>query len=203
MTYPDGSHAINYPVSIFVAGGSVLANLYDSRDRTTGLPNPVSTDSLGNLEFWAEPGNYTGRIDDFDFGIQVLEDPFEEDEASLDSEFLVVQCVVAQNTSGHRLLVPDADGLAVYADPTDLDHVSKSIWMSVSSWTDGWTARLVSQGKVEESTWNWTPGQSIWLGLDGQLTQTIPPEAAFIRRVAEVIDPTTIEFRPSQPIVVY
>lgn len=43
-------------VTVKRAGTSTLATLYTDRLRSTTVPNPIVTDSLGNLGFWTDPG---------------------------------------------------------------------------------------------------------------------------------------------------
>jgi hypothetical protein len=114
----------------------------------------------------------------------------------------MVQLVTSTALSGHRLVVPRDDGKAEYADCATAAHISRPVWLTTGAWDSGVTATLVAQGIVTEPTWSWTPGQPIWLGLNGVLTQTIPGGALFIRRVAEVIDATTIEFSVGDSIAV-
>lgn len=78
LEYPDGTHVINKPISIKTLGGS-LAVLYSDRHRTTTVSNPVSTDSLANLAFYAEPGEYLMQIEAWTQKIVVREDPLEPD----------------------------------------------------------------------------------------------------------------------------
>lgn len=113
-----------------------------------------------------------------------------------------VQRVTAQALSGHRLVAPLNNGTIDYADCTTAAHMNRPVWLTTGAWAAGVTATVVAAGPVTEPTWNWTPGQPIWLGLNGALTQTIPPTALFVRRVAKVIDATTIEFNVSDAIAV-
>jgi hypothetical protein len=58
-----GQPVANQPVTVYVGtttgSSGTLATLYQSYDSTTTVSNPVSTDSYGNLTFFAEPGQYT------------------------------------------------------------------------------------------------------------------------------------------------
>ncbi len=58
MEYPDGRSAKNVDFEIRHKLGGSLALLFGDKDRDTFLPNPVSSDGLGNLYFFAEPGDY-------------------------------------------------------------------------------------------------------------------------------------------------
>jgi hypothetical protein len=57
VEYPNGAHASNVPILVKNTNGST-AVLYTGADRAAQAANPVFTDSLGNLAFWADPGNY-------------------------------------------------------------------------------------------------------------------------------------------------
>lgn len=78
LEFPDGSHAITHPIYIKTLGGN-LVSLYADRHRVDSLPNPVFTDSLGNLGFHAEPGKYKIEIGSWSLTISVPEDPAEPD----------------------------------------------------------------------------------------------------------------------------
>jgi len=50
--------ARNTPVSVKVSPGGTLATLYTDQTKATTVPNPINTDSRGNLAFYADPGTY-------------------------------------------------------------------------------------------------------------------------------------------------
>ncbi len=75
---PDGSHAILSPIAIKTLGGSPVT-LYADRFRLEEVSNPVETDELGNLQFFAEPGQYLMQIGEWSKVIMVPEDPSEPD----------------------------------------------------------------------------------------------------------------------------
>lgn len=110
-----------------------------------------------------------------------------------------VQRTTAAVLSGHRLVVP-TDAALEYADATNPAHVARPVWLTIAAAEADSTVTLVSDGPVTEPTWNWTIGTPVYLGTNGQPTQAIPPGAAFVRIVAEVVDTDTIMFRPQPPI---
>ena len=48
-------------VTVYKADGVTLATLYTDRTKTTTAANPVSTDTNGNLTFFADPGRYVAK----------------------------------------------------------------------------------------------------------------------------------------------
>ena len=57
VEYPNQAHARNVPILVKNPNGST-ATLYTGPERAMVADNPVVTDSLGNLAFWADPGSY-------------------------------------------------------------------------------------------------------------------------------------------------
>lgn len=112
-----------------------------------------------------------------------------------------MQRTTAAALSGHRVVTPLNDGTVNYADATNPAHAARPVWLTTGAWNSGVLATLTAAGVVSEPSWSWTPGQPIYLGTNGALTQTQAPGAAFVLIVAEVIDATTIEFRPQVPII--
>lgn len=112
-----------------------------------------------------------------------------------------VRRVAATALGGHRLVVPRDDGQVIYADASLLEHASRPVWLTTAAWSSGATADLTASGIVVESSWSWTPGRSIYVGLDGLLTQTVPASAAFARKVADVVSSSTIQVDVSAPII--
>ena len=50
--------AANLAVTVYESNGSTVATLYTDQTMATTAANPVNTDNLGNLEFYAVPGLY-------------------------------------------------------------------------------------------------------------------------------------------------
>jgi hypothetical protein len=101
---------------------------------------------------------------------------------------------------GHRLVAADGAGGVTYAscdDPTDLPAV---LGMTLHAATDGAAIAIRRVGEVEESSWTWTPGLPVYLGLAGVPTQTLPPAALFGLIVGIPTTPTTLFLAPREPI---
>lgn len=201
---PDGKHAINTPVTVLDSNGDP-AVLYADRHKSALAVNPTFTDSFGNLLFWADPGYYSMSVGNSQAlqNVVVYPDPLEPPSLppGLADSDLTVERLTATTLSGHSCVTTDDIGALVYADCSDTSQVSRPFWMTTGAWSSGVLAQVLIEGVVTEPSWNWIVGNPIWLGLNGQLTQSIPPEAVFIRQLAEVIEPNTIAFRANQPIV--
>lgn len=79
----SGANAASTPVTVYVGSTQTLASLFADRGYVTPLANPVSTDALGNLLFYAAPGLYTASANSGAFVLVVNPDP--ADAASLDA----------------------------------------------------------------------------------------------------------------------
>lgn len=69
--FPDGTLSANVEARVFTLGGPVLADLWANEAGTIPLPNPLLTDGLGVLTFWAEQGDYWLHINELAFRITV------------------------------------------------------------------------------------------------------------------------------------
>ena len=99
---------------------------------------------------------------------------------------------------GHRLVAADGAGGVTYAscdDPTDLPAV---LGMTLHAAASGAAIAIRRVGEVEESSWSWTPGQPVYLGLAGVPTQTLPPTALFGLIVGIPTSPTTLFMTPRE-----
>jgi hypothetical protein len=113
------------------------------------------------------------------------------------TQFLVTAGMVL---SGHRVVRPQFDGTVVYADNTDLTDAHRPLWLTLGAALLGGQVLVQSYGPVEEPSWSWTDG-AIFLGTNGQLTQTVPTSpAAFLIQVAAPDEPTKLFYDPRDPI---
>ena len=71
--YPTGRVAAETPVSIVFRGTSTLAPIFGSKLGTDSLPNPLTTDVLGNIDYYIEVGSY-------DYLINTIRQPFDVEE---------------------------------------------------------------------------------------------------------------------------
>lgn len=64
----------NTPVNVFQLGTTIPITLYTDPTKATQATNPVSTDTLGNLTFYADPGRYDLLCRGTDLTVSVLPD---------------------------------------------------------------------------------------------------------------------------------
>lgn len=112
----------------------------------------------------------------------------------------VVRRATAQTMSGHRVVTTDDAGLLVYADHDDMTQLNRRLFLLENAWSAGDLATAVASGPSYESSWSWDPNRAIFLGSEGQLTQT-PPSTGYLRKVAAVAEVHGIWFDPQPAIV--
>ena len=100
---------------------------------------------------------------------------------------------------GHRAVLVSAAG-AVYADNTAEAHAGRVTGVTVGAASMGEQISFQSSGRLVEPSWAWTPDMDIWLGTDGQITQTYPAAAAFAQRIGYAISPTEMWIDLTEPV---
>jgi hypothetical protein len=92
-------------------------------------------------------------------------------------------------------------GSLVLADQTNLAHADAIAGLTLNAAAVGQKPQLARAGLIEDSSWSWTPGQPIFLGTNGNLTQdgsTIT--SGFLMQVGWVPEPTKIYLEIEEPI---
>lgn len=116
-------------------------------------------------------------------------------------EQLVYAATAGQNLSGDRAVVLDDSGEAVYASNDDLTHLGRRVFLTAGAALDGDDVDLISEGPVVEGSWSWTPGEPLYLGAGGALTQVAPSSPAeFSLLIGYALAADTIFFDPKMPI---
>lgn len=101
---------------------------------------------------------------------------------------------------GLRVVLSGASG-AVHASADNADHAARVIGITLGAATTGNPVTVQATGRITELSWTWTPDDDIYLGLNGVLTQTIPPTAAFAQRVGYAVTPTSMWVDITEPVV--
>jgi hypothetical protein len=110
--------------------------------------------------------------------------------------------LTADTALGGHKLVACIDAELIYADNRQLSHASQFVGMTTHAADAGSPIQIINFGEFEEPTWNWTLGQPIYLGINGQLTQVEPQPstAAFALVVGFPLSPTRVLFKAREPI---
>jgi hypothetical protein len=102
--------------------------------------------------------------------------------------------------SGHTLVVVDANGLLAAADATDPEHVGRLTGMVENAYSAGAPAAVVAGGIVNHAGWTFTPQALLYAGVNGQLTQTLPPGASWAQTVGYALTATRVLLALQPPI---
>lgn len=81
--------------------------------------------------------------------------------------------IAAVAIGGHRI-VCDENGLANYADKDTITHKYKILGITTGAIEQNAEGTIQITGEMIESSWTWIPGQYIFLGNNGLLTQQVP-----------------------------
>lgn len=97
--------------------------------------------------------------------------------------------------SGHRMVALDNAGLVVYSSGVYPVGLSLNAALLAGSVT------IQSAGKVEEPSWDFTPGLPIYQTGRGYLTQQIPSLDGFILEVGKALSKTSVLIEIKMPII--
>lgn len=111
------------------------------------------------------------------------------------------EMVALQPIGGHRVVIASGLNGADYADALNLSHFGRVIGVTTGAVNEGATLLVQSAGPIDEASWNWTPDEDVWLGVNGTLTQVLPAEAAFVQRVGFAQTPTRMWVNLSEPVL--
>lgn len=113
------------------------------------------------------------------------------------SQAMTTTGTASTNLSGHRV-VADLQAL-VYATNTDPAFGRSWLYITQGAISSGASAQVVSQGLITESSWSWTPGETLYLSSNGFMSHTAPT-TGFSRIVGWAETATTIYFEPQMAV---
>jgi len=104
--------------------------------------------------------------------------------------------LVSGNNLAALRVVALINDLLVYADSSNIAHAYAVVGLVLEPIAAGMEAQALQEGIVSDSSWNWIAGQPIYLGAQGQLTQTAPepPLVAFLLPVGAALLSDRIQF---------
>jgi hypothetical protein len=89
---------------------------------------------------------------------------------------------------GQRATITHSSGRFRTATHTDVNHAGNFAGITRAAVPgQGYTVQTVLSGYMEETSWSWTPGKPIFLGLDGVLTQLVPT-SGFVQILGTAFD---------------
>lgn len=103
--------------------------------------------------------------------------------------------------SGQRIVVLNSVGKAIYASADTPAHIGRVIGLTKNAVSADEQVSIKTQGIIEHNGWNWVIGQPIYLGINGNLTQTPPlPGVGFLQILGTAITATSMMVRLQTPI---
>lgn len=108
--------------------------------------------------------------------------------------------VAGEALGGNRIVVLDATEKAFYANKSDLTNAEKILGVTMGAASLGANVTIQTYGEMEDSSFNFTLNQSIYVGLNGQMTQT-PPTTGFLRSIGFPITATKLFIDLGVPII--
>lgn len=110
----------------------------------------------------------------------------------------LVSLIAGALVPGHRVIMFDAHGNGVPADPTS--PLYSFVGVSISGANVGSTFEAQLAGLIEESSFTFTPLLPIFVGPNGTLTQT-PPTTGIVQVIGIAQTSTSILVNPQTPII--
>lgn len=107
---------------------------------------------------------------------------------------LVATGTAGEVLGGHRVVRFDSSGLVWYADKDSAALGPHAVGITTGAVSLGAIATVTLTGKVVEGSWAWAAGP-VWLGDDGQMTQT-PPTTGVLVQIGLAINATTLQVAP-------
>lgn len=104
-----------------------------------------------------------------------------------------IQRLASTPLGGHRAVKIEG-GSALYASNDEMS-APLVVGLTLGAVLAGDFAQILFHGEVDEPTWSWNPGP-IFLGLEGQLTQT-PPLSGHLIQVGTALSATTLIIDPT------
>lgn len=104
-----------------------------------------------------------------------------------------------QNLSGNMAVII-YDGMALYADNSNINHAGIVIGITTGGASIGSDATIQYHGEMTEPSWNWITNEPIFLGTHGRLSQ-IDTSTAFSNILGFAVTPTTMFINLETPIL--
>lgn len=110
------------------------------------------------------------------------------------------QRVADTDLGGHRMVRSTSATGVAYADSGDPTHGDDTLGMTTGAALAGSAATVQVGGPITFNGWAWTPGEPVFLGSNGQVTQAPDSAAAFEQVIGYAESATTLNLRIEIPI---
>ena len=111
------------------------------------------------------------------------------------------ELIASAALSGHQVIAADGNGQAAYASADDLADVLRVVGVSTHAAALGASILVETNDVLEHGAWAWTPGDVVFLGINGAIVSAVPPGAAFSQVVGRALSATRILVGIQPPIV--
>lgn len=101
-----------------------------------------------------------------------------------------LQLTAGENLSALRAVTTNSSGQAVYASNATLAD-AQVVGVTLGAASSAQQVGVKTFGPMSDANWNWTKG-AVYLGTNGQLTQTAPTSGAIIVQVGRALTATQL-----------
>lgn len=111
--------------------------------------------------------------------------------------------VANEYLGGHRVVRSTGAVRVGYADCTDSTHGDDTVGLTLGAANVDEEVNVQRIGSISFNGWVWVPGESIFLGINGILTQDVPDPlngATFMQVIGHAEDITTVYLSIDPPI---
>lgn len=113
---------------------------------------------------------------------------------------IVEDYIAKTNLNAYRIVAMDeTEEKITYANPFLSTHVDRIVGLTTAPITMNAHGEVLEFGTVQDINWTWSTNELIYLGIDGQMTQTVPTSGHLVV-VAKPISPSKVLFEPQPPI---
>jgi len=116
------------------------------------------------------------------------------------AEKVVIEKTAGEIIGSHKIVKLADDGLVYYASCDNINDIGRILGMSLNSANSGGMVRILTFGRISDTSFVFNTNKSIFLGLNGQIVQDIPAEAVFIQRLGKVLKTDEILIDLDEPI---
>jgi len=96
------------------------------------------------------------------------------------------------NIGGYRAVILDNSGKIQYINISNEHNIEMFLGITTQSAITGDIIGVVTSGYISNSSWNFIPGNNVFIGQNAILTQNNPINNAFIQKIGIATNATTI-----------